>query len=123
MAVARRALDLVLPLEHFSARRSVLHSATANVENSFDGRTSAPVADSLGRIHIALFFGDVWVANGVLQLWSMASDGDAAGNCTSEGRAAWEAVDGAHASGASDYWGRRSYRADCHAVDFRTGTR
>src|SRR6266849_6232861 len=73
--MAGRAPSVVFSVEYFSAWRALLHSEAANVESSFGGRAGAAFTGSVGRVHFAVFFTDVWVADGVLQLRGAVGDG------------------------------------------------
>src|SRR5260370_38565647 len=121
--MAGRAPSVVFSVEYFSAWRFLLHSQAAHVENAFGGRAGATSAGSVGRVHFAVFFADVWVADGILQLWSMAGDCNVAGNWAGQGRRARPWLDGTHASGAGRGWRRHGPGADHHALDFRQGAR
>src|SRR5260370_30152063 len=121
--MAGRAPSVVFSVEYFSAWRALLHSEAANVESSFGGRAGAASAGSVGRVHFAVFFADVWVADGVLQLRGVAGDGDVAWNWAGQGRRARPGLDGAHASGAGRDWRNRGRRVDRHALDFRQSPR
>src|SRR5260370_41781745 len=117
--MAGRAPGVVFSVEYFSAWRFLSHSQAAHVENAFGGRAGAAFTGSVGRVHFAVFFADVWVADGVLQLRGVAGDGDVAWNWAGQGRRARPGLDGAHASGAGRDWGKLGRRVGAQCLNFR----
>src|SRR5260370_41316588 len=106
-------------VEYFSGWRALSHSQAAHVENAFGGRAGAAFTGSVGRVHFAVFFADVWVADGVLQLLGVAGEGDVAWNWAGQGRRARPGLDCAHASSAGRKWGKLGRRVGAQCLNFR----
>src|SRR5207237_8175430 len=76
--MAGRTFDLVFSVEYFFVGGFQKLSASTHVEKSGCAATSETAAGVMGRIHPVVFFADVWIAHGILQLRRLASDWHAA---------------------------------------------
>src|SRR5438105_4919979 len=116
--MAGRTFDLVFSVEHFFVGGFEKVSAGRHVEKSGCATTGETAAGVVGRIHPVVFFADVWIAHGILQLRGLASDW----------HAAWDRVGARGRSGhamadvrARRIGGRGSVAwggVDCHGGDF-----
>src|SRR5438477_11107637 len=62
------------------------------MEESVVTATGKIVVDGMGRVHSVVFFADIWLANGILQLRGLARTGDVTGNRIGASRRRWCAV-------------------------------
>jgi len=119
VAMAGRAFDLVFSLEHFLVGGVQEFSACALLEELGCGAASEAAGGIVGWIYFAVFFPDLRIAHGILQLWGMAGDRNAAGDRTGAGGRTWRAMVDTHARSIGGSRSLARGRADYDACDFR----